>query len=63
MAENWTAYDCATYRNLKNRINDAKKYLELLQIGTIVPAEENRREIKITGWRLRLFDDVRLVRG
>jgi hypothetical protein len=45
---------------LKNRINDAKKYLELLQIGTIVPAEENRREIKIAGWRLRLFDDVRL---
>jgi hypothetical protein len=63
MSEKWTAYDCATYRNLKNRINDAKKYLELLQIGTIVPAEENRREIKMTGWCLRLFDDVRLVRS
>jgi len=63
IAENWTAYDCATYRNLKNRINDTKKYLELLQIGTIVPSEENRREIKITGWRFRLFDDVRLIRG
>ncbi len=61
MAEKWTAYDCATYRNLKNRISDAKKYLELLQIGTIVPAEENRREIKMTGWSLRFFDDVRLV--
>lgn len=59
LRERWTASDCPTYRNLKNRIGDTKKYLELLQIGTIVPASENPREIKEFGWCLRLFDDVR----
>jgi hypothetical protein len=58
--EGWTATKCSAYRNLKNRIADAKKYLELLQIGTIVPVSENPRDIKEKGWRLRLFDDVRL---
>jgi hypothetical protein len=58
--EGWTASKCGAYRNLKNRIGDAKKYLELLQIGTIVPVSENPRDIKELGWRLRLFDDVRL---
>ncbi|MBI9107527.1 MAG: hypothetical protein JEZ04_12345 [Spirochaetales bacterium] len=56
--EMWTATSCGTYRNYKNRINEVKKYLELLQIGTIVPVSENPRDIKITGWRLRLFDDI-----
>lgn len=55
----WTASSCSVYRNLKNRISDTKKYLELLQIGTIVPVSENPREIKAEGWALRLFDDVR----
>ena len=56
--ENWTVTACSNYRNYKNRIKDSKKYLELLQIGTIVPVSENPREIKEKGWRLRLFDDV-----
>jgi len=55
----WNASKCHFFRNLKNRISDAKKFLELLQIGTIVPVSENPREIKENGWRLRLFDDVR----
>ena len=58
MNENWTATGCPSYRNYKNRINDIKKYLELLQIGTVVPVSENPREIKEKGWRLRLFDDI-----
>lgn len=62
LAERWTASNCAAYRNLKNRITATKKYLELLQIGTIVPVSENTRDIKETGWLLRLFDDVRFVR-
>ncbi len=62
LLERWTASNCAPYRNLKNRISDTKKYLELLQIGTIVPVSENPREIKETGWVLRLFDDVRVAR-
>lgn len=60
LAERWTASQCHAYRNLKNRISDTKKYLELLQIGTIVPISENPREIKEAGWCLRLFDDVRV---
>ncbi len=59
MMEQWKASSCPDYRNIKNRIILLKKYLELLQIGTIVPVSENPREIKETGWRLRLFDDVR----
>lgn len=55
----WNATKCPAFRNLKNRILDAKKFLELLQIGTIVPVSENVRDIKLAGWRLRLFDDVR----
>lgn len=59
--EDWTASDCPSYRNLKNRVHEAKRYLELLQIGTICPVSENPRRIKDEGWRLRLFDDVRLA--
>ena len=58
--ENLTASNCSTYRTLKNRITHIKRYLELLQIGTIVPVSENPRSIKESGWRLRLFDDVKL---
>lgn len=57
--ERWTASDCPAYRNLKNRITGIKKYLELLQIGTLVPVSENSRDIKELGWCLRFFDDVR----
>ena len=59
MDERWTASACPVYRNLKNRIADSKKYLELLQIGTIVPVSENPRDIKEKGWRLRFFDDIK----
>lgn len=55
----WNASKCGAFRNLKNRINEVKKFLELLQIGTIVPVSENVRDIKLSGWRMRLFDDVR----
>lgn len=61
LTERWTASECKTYRNIKNRIAATKKYLELLQIGTIVPNAENPREIKEKGWRLRLFDDVQYI--
>ena len=60
LSERWTASACPVYRNLKKRIDATKKYLELLQIGTIVPVSENPRNIKEAGWCLRLFDDVRL---
>lgn len=63
LVERWTASDCSVFRNLKNRINSTRKYLELLQIGAIVPVSENPREIKERGWRLRLFDDVRIDRS
>jgi len=59
LSQGWSASQCGAYRNFKNRISDTKKYLELLQIGTIVPVSENPRQIKELGWRLRLFDDVR----
>ncbi len=59
LSQGWSASQCGAYRNYKNRISDTKKYLELLQIGTIVPVSENPRQIKEQGWRLRLFDDVR----
>lgn len=58
-----TATTCHTYRNLNNRIADTKKYLELLGVGTIVPAAENPRDVKEHGWRLRLFDDVTIGRS
>ncbi|MDA3949273.1 MAG: hypothetical protein PF508_08600 [Spirochaeta sp.] len=61
LAGQWTASQCSTYRNVKNRIADTKKYLELLQIGTIVPVSENSRDIKELGWRLRVFEDVRIA--
>jgi len=63
LAERWTASDCSVFRNLKNRINSTRKYLELLQIGAIVPVSENVREIKEHGWQIRLFDDVRVDRS
>ena len=60
-AERWTASNCGAYRNTKNRIGDLKKYLELLQVGTIIPVSENPKLIKEAGWKLRFFDDVRFA--
>ncbi len=59
MAEGWSAVNCKFYRNLKNQLLSNKKYLELLEIGTIINLAENHRENKEKGWKLRLFDDVR----
>lgn len=56
--EGWTATHCKGYRNLKNQITLVKKYLELLEIGTLVTVSDNYRENKRRGWKLRLFDDV-----
>ncbi|MDA3940241.1 MAG: hypothetical protein PF693_13200 [Spirochaetia bacterium] len=61
--EKWTVSSCTAYRNLKNRIIATKKYLELLQLGTIVPVSENPQKIKKSGWCLRMFDDVRCTMG
>lgn len=61
MANSWSPSKCSHYKNIKNRINDAKKYLELLGVGTIVPATAELRRIKEAGWRLRIFDDVRVL--
>ncbi|GAB6089205.1 hypothetical protein [Spirochaeta dissipatitropha] len=56
--EGWTATHCKGYRNLKNQITLVKKYLELLEIGTLVTVSDNYRENKRRGWKLRFFDDV-----
>lgn len=57
----WSPSKCPHYRNIKNRISDAKKYLELLEVATIVPATGELRRIREAGWRLRLFEDVRVL--
>lgn len=59
-SEKWKPTSCAIYRHIKKQIDYAKKYLEITQIGSIVPVSTNPREIKQTGWHLRFFDDVRL---
>ncbi len=59
MEKDWTCTSCSYYKNYKNRIGKIKKYLELMQIGTIVPISDNPRKIKGAGWQLRLFDDIR----
>ena len=61
LEENYPPSKCASYRNLKNRITDIKKYLELMRIGTILPMSQNPRHIKERGWVLRFFDDVRML--
>lgn len=57
--QGWSAVNCRFYRNIKNQLLQVKKYLELLEIGTIINAAENYRDNKTAGWKLRLFDDVR----
>ncbi len=56
--KDWTSTSCTYYKNYKNKIARIKKYLELLQIGTIVSVSDNPRKIKESGWRLRFFDDI-----
>jgi hypothetical protein len=51
---------CARYRNTYNGQLELKRVLEFLEIGTIT-APENKRRILTDGWRLALFENVRLV--
>jgi hypothetical protein len=54
------AAQCGRYRTTYNAILDLKKLLELLEIGSI-SASENRRNILAEGWKLVLFENVRLT--
>lgn len=54
------AAQCGRYRNTYNTILDLKKLLEILEIGSI-SASENRRNILAEGWKLVLFENVRLT--
>jgi hypothetical protein len=51
---------CARYRNTYNCILELKRVLEFLEIGTIT-APENKRRILSDGWKLALFENVRIV--
>jgi len=50
---------CPRYRHTYNMILDLKKILEFLEIGTITTAL-NRRDILTEGWKLVLFENVRI---
>ncbi len=56
----YTATRCPKYKNIYNRILNIKKLFESLEIGTII-TPENKRQIKEIGWKLRLFDDVKVL--
>lgn len=58
----WSPSKCSVYRNIKNRVLDCKKFVELLQIGSIVPGAKKEKDInkREQGWQLRLFDDIEL---
>jgi hypothetical protein len=48
---------CGIYKNIKNNyIYRLKEKLELLEIGTIIPAGNRLRH---DGWKIRYFDDIR----
>jgi len=51
---------CPEYRATYNRVLELKKLLEFLEVGTILPPK-NKRQILAEGWRLLLFENVRLV--
>jgi len=60
LEKEFTATQCPKYKKLYNRILNIKKLFETLEIGSII-APENKMQIKQIGWKLRLFDDVRVV--
>lgn len=60
LSEDWTATSCRFYRNIANRVLTIKKYLELLEIGTLVQLTEGEQAGRQRGWKLRFFDDVLL---
>lgn len=51
---------CPHYRHTYNMILDLKKILEFLEIGTVTTAL-NRRDILTEGWKLVLFENVRMT--
>jgi hypothetical protein len=53
------AAQCGRYRTTYNSVLDLKKMLEFLEIGTITTSA-NRRNILTDGWKLVLFEFVRL---
>ena len=54
------ASQCKRYKTLYNRILSIKKILETFEIGTFI-SPDNKRDILSQGWKLRLFDDVKVV--
>lgn len=60
LEKGYTTTRCPKYKNLYNRILNIKKLFETLEIGTII-TPENKMQIKEEGWKLRLFDDVRVM--
>jgi len=50
---------CPGYRGLYNRVFAIKRLLEFLEVGTIL-APENKFEILSVGWKLVLFEGVRV---
>ena len=50
---------CSQYRTTYNSILETKKLLEFLGVGTIT-SSDNRRNILQDGWKLVLFENVRL---
>lgn len=61
IADGHTTTKCPKYKNIYNRILNIKKLFETLDIGTII-TPENKMQIKKEGWKMRLFDDVRVIR-
>ena len=59
VSESAKATLCPRYKTLYNRILDIKKLFESLEIGTVIYPENKMRIIE-EGWKLRLFDDIRL---
>jgi hypothetical protein len=58
-AEGAKASLCPEYRATYNRILELKKLLEFLEVGSILPPQ-NKRRVLAEGWRLVLFENVRL---
>jgi len=51
---------CPRYKTLYNRILEIKKLFESLEIGTVI-YPENKMRIVEEGWKLRFFDDIRVI--
>jgi hypothetical protein len=59
IANGYKATQCTRYKTIYNGILDLKKTLETFELGTILPPS-NRRNILTEGWKLMLFEGVRL---